>query len=153
MLDGGPAVDEDVVAHRDRADLPEDDEGVTDLDDPVQPALDRRRDSATRCGATVSDGSVAIPSSWASSSPCSKGALLALICSSIDSEAKLTTNSPVSSTLRTVSLRPSELNSTIGGRPLATVKNECGARLPCPSASTVETQAIGRGTTSEVSSP
>ena len=93
-----------------------------------------------------------MPSASASSSPCSNGALLALTCSSSDSEEKLTTNSPVASMLRTVSLRPSELNSTTGGRPLATVKNECGARLPCPSASRVETQAIGRGTTRAVSS-
>ena len=93
-----------------------------------------------------------MPSSRASSSPCSNGALLSLTCSSSVSEEKLTTNSPVSSMLRTVSLRPSELNRTTGGRPLATVKNECGARLPWPSASTVETQAIGRGTTRPVSS-
>ena len=63
----------------------------------------------------------------------------------------MTTNSPVASTFFTVSLRPSEQNSTVGGRLLATVKNECGARLPRPSALSVETQAIGRGTTSDVS--
>ncbi len=106
----------------------------------------------TRRGATVSEGSVAMSSRTASSSPYSKGALLALTASIIDSEEKFTTNSPVASMLRTVSLRPSELNSTTGGRPLATVKKECGARLPRPSASTVETQAIGRGTTRPVSS-
>ena len=39
-----------------------------------------------------------------------------------------------------------------GGSALATLKKECGARLPRPSGSSVETQAIGRGTTSPVSS-
>ncbi len=81
-----------------------------------------------------------------------EGALLSLILSSSDSEENETTNSPVASMLRTVSLRPSELNNTTGGRPLATVKNECGARLPLPSGLSVETQAIGRGTTRAVNS-
>ena len=35
---------------------------------------------------------------------------------------------------------------------LATLKNECGARLPTPSTETVEIHAMGRGTTSAVSS-
>jgi hypothetical protein len=35
----------------------------------------------------------------------------------------------------------------IGGLTLATVKNENGARFMLPEASTVETQAIGRGNT------
>ena len=109
-------------------------------------------EAVTRRGATVCDGSVSISSRSASSSPCSNGALVALTCSNMASEETLTTNSPVASMLRTVSLRPSEENSTVGGRPLATVKKECGARFPRPSASTVATQAIGRGTTIEVSS-
>jgi hypothetical protein len=60
-------------------------------------------------------------------------------------------NSRVSRTLRSVSLAPTEVNCTIGGSALATVKNECGARLPMPAAEVLDTQAIGRGTTSAVS--
>jgi hypothetical protein len=50
----------------------------------------------------------------------------------------------VCSIARRVSLRPLEVNSTIGGSSEAIVKNECGARLSVPSASRVPTQAIGR---------
>jgi len=59
----------------------------------------------------------------------------------------LTTNSPVSSMFRRLSLRPTEVNWTTGGCWLDTVKNECGARLSMPAADVVETHAIGRGTT------
>ena len=65
---------------------------------------------------------------------------------------KQTTNSPVASTLRSVSLRPTEVNCTMGGATQATVKNEWGARLSPPSPSTVDTQAIGRGRIVAVSS-
>jgi hypothetical protein len=37
-----------------------------------------------------------------------------------------------------------------GGSTQATVKKEWGARLPTPSAEREETQAIGRGTTTEL---
>ncbi len=50
------------------------------------------------------------------------------------------------------SLRPIDVNCTIGGSAQETVKNECGARLSTPAAERVETQAIGRGTTTELSS-
>ena len=63
----------------------------------------------------------------------------------------LTTNSPVSSMLRRLSLRPTEVNCTTGGSWLDTVKNECGARLSTPAADVVDTHAIGRGTTTWVS--
>ncbi len=66
--------------------------------------------------------------------------------------ARLTTNSPVARTLASVSLAPTEVKETIGGLAHATLKNECGARLPTPSASSEEIQAIGRGTTRAVSS-
>ena len=48
-------------------------------------------------------------------------------------------------------IAPIEVNCTIPGSAHATVKNECGARLSTPSAEVVETQAIGRGTTTELS--
>jgi hypothetical protein len=44
------------------------------------------------------------------------------------------------------------VNCTTGGSTHATVKNECGARLSTPSTEIVDTQAIGRGTTTEFSS-
>jgi hypothetical protein len=76
---------------------------------------------------------------------------VALINRSSGSEEKLTTNSPVSSTLRRESLRPIEVNCTIGGSVLAMLKKECGARFSVePSGVTVEIHAIGRGMTTEV---
>jgi hypothetical protein len=66
-------------------------------------------------------------------------------------DEKLTTNSPVSSTLRRESLRPIEVNWTIGGSVLAMLKKECGARFSVlPSGVMVEIQAIGRGMTTDV---
>jgi len=62
----------------------------------------------------------------------------------------LMTNSPVSSTLRSESLRPTDVNWRTGGSSLETVKNECGARLSTPAPDVDETQAMGRGTTSDV---
>ena len=47
-------------------------------------------------------------------------------------------------------MRPTEVNWTIAGTALATVKSECGARFSTPSAEIVETHAIGRGTMTEV---
>ena len=58
-----------------------------------------------------------------------------------------TTNSPVSTALRSESLVPTEVNCTTGGSTELTVKNECGARLSTPAAERVDTQAMGRGTT------
>lgn len=72
---------------------------------------------------------------------------VASACSNCGSDTVLTTNSPVSSTLRRVSLRPTEVNCRTGGSTHATVENECGARLSTPSTDRVETQAMGRGTT------
>ncbi len=78
--------------------------------------------------------------------------LVALTTSNSGSGVTLTTNSPVASMLRRVSLRPTEVNDSIAGSVLATVKNECGARLSTPSAERLLTQAMGRGTTDAVSS-
>ena len=62
-----------------------------------------------------------------------------------------TTNSSVARTLRRLSLVRTEVNCTTPGSTPATVKNECGARLSMPAADR-DTQAIGRGTTTLVSS-
>src|SRR3546814_10953685 len=62
-------------------------------------------------------------------------------------------SSPLASTLRTVSLRPPprgpDENATVGGAPHTPMKKLSGARLRTPAASTVETQAIGRGRSEE----
>jgi hypothetical protein len=53
--------------------------------------------------------------------------------------------------LRKESLRPIDVNCTIGGSVLAMLKKEWGARFSVlPSGVIVETQAIGRGTTTDV---
>ena len=67
------------------------------------------------------------------------------------SGARLMTNSPVAVAFASESLRPIDVNWTTAGSAQATVKNECGARLSTPSADLVDTQAIGRGTTTELS--
>ena len=54
--------------------------------------------------------------------------------------------------LRSESFSPTEVKETTGGLTDAMVKKECGARFSTPSADTVDTHAMGRGTTTEVSS-
>ena len=109
-------------------------------------------ESATRGGATAALGSVRMEASVNSLVPGGKWTAEALTCHNSERGARLTTNSPVASILRSVSLRVSEVNCTIPGSEEATVKNEWGARLVMPLRSTVETQAIGRGITRAVSS-
>lgn len=110
-------------------------------------------EAATRGGATSSEGSRSMPTASNSSTSAGKSTALALICSRSGSGARLTTNSPVASMLRSESLRPTEVNWTIGGSVQATVKKECGARFAMvPSAARVDTQAMGRGTTTAVRS-
>lgn len=104
-------------------------------------------DSATRGTATVRLGSVVSPTAANSSTSGGKSVAVAFTRSNSGSAAKFTTNSPVASTLFRLSLRPTEVNCTIGGRTHATVKNECGARLSTPPADIDDTHAIGRGTT------
>jgi hypothetical protein len=58
----------------------------------------------------------------------------------------------VATALRSESLPPTDVNCTTGGSTELMVKNECGARLSTPSADRVDTQAIGRGSTTLVSS-
>jgi hypothetical protein len=68
----------------------------------------------------------------------------------------LTTNSPLASALRTVSLPPLSRgppeNAIVGGSPQTPMKKLKGARFRTPAPSTVETHAIGRGTTQPMSS-
>jgi hypothetical protein len=66
--------------------------------------------------------------------------------------ARLTTNSPCAEMFRSESFLPTEVNWMIGGVTEATVKKEWGARLSTPSADVLDTQAMGRGTTTAVSS-
>jgi len=47
-------------------------------------------------------------------------------------------------------LRPTDVKHTIGGEAHATLKKECGARLPTPSAEIVVIHAMGRGTINDV---
>src|SRR5204863_1043275 len=70
------------------------------------------------------------------------------------SSTTLTTNSRVASTLRSVSFLPSApaprndaANAMVGGSSVMAMKYENGARLRTPTASTVDTHAMGRGTT------
>ena len=108
-------------------------------------------DSATREGRTCRLASRLSPTASNSLVPGGKAVPVAFTCSNRFSGARLTTNSRVASTLRRESLRPTEVNWTIGGSVQATVKNECGAKLSTPASDTVETHAMGRGTTTAVS--
>jgi hypothetical protein len=108
-------------------------------------------DSSTRCARTVRLASRVRPARSNSLTSGAKFVPVALICSNRLAGLKFTTKSCVVSMLRSVSFAPTEVNMMIGGVTDATVKKECGARLSTPSAETLETQAIGRGTMTEVS--
>ena len=108
-------------------------------------------DAATRGGRTTTDGSRSTPHASNSLMPDGKSVAVALTCSRSSYVASETVNSPVASTLRRVSLRPTEVNCSTGGSELETVKNECGARLSTPSGEVLPTHAIGRGSTRDVS--
>ena len=79
------------------------------------------------------------------------------ICSARASSTTLTTKLPVVSTFRSVSFfvfsvpgaiaRTDEENAIVGGSPVIAMKKLNGATFFTPSASTVDTQAMGRGTT------
>jgi hypothetical protein len=118
----------------------------------VQRALQRHRRGHDPLGPDLERGLPLHPTASNSLTERGKSVPVALTCSNRCSGARFTTNSPVASTLSRESLRPTEVNCTIGGETQATVKNECGARLSTPSADTEETHAIGRGTTTAVSS-
>ena len=78
-------------------------------------------ESLTRGGATTSLGSIVMPSAAGSLSDGSNAAELLLTASISGPYARLTTNSPVARTLRSVSFLPTDVNCTIGGRAHATV--------------------------------
>ena len=78
-------------------------------------------ESATRGTPTRSLGSSRTPHSSASLSPAGKSVPVALTCSNSHSGVRLTVNSPVASTLRSESFRPTEVNWTTGGSTHATV--------------------------------
>lgn len=126
--------------------------GVTQPKGAVEFAFQRRGERATRGAFTRALASRAIPTASNSLTPCGKSVAVLFTSSTSGSGARLTTNCPVASTLRSESLRPTDVNCTMGGVTDEIVKNECGARLSTPSAETVETQAMGRGTTVDVSS-
>ena len=72
------------------------------------------------------------------------------IASAISSLTMFTTNSPQARMFRAVSLGPSGRFSidtaSVGGLPVTPMKKENGATLKDPSAPTVDTNAMGRGT-------
>ena len=78
-------------------------------------------DSATRGTPTTSLGSRRTPHISASLVPGGKSVAVPLICSKSASGVRLTVNSPVASTLRRESFRPTEVNWTTGGSTHATV--------------------------------
>ena len=98
------------------------------------------------------DGVAVRPAKANSSTSGSTLAEVAFISSDKASVARLTTNSPVASTLVSVSLRrpwlirPLAANITAGGESETPLKKLKGARLAMPSALTVEIQPMGRGT-------
>ena len=101
------------------------------------------------------EGAFARPARSNSSTPCGSSSADALTASRCDHVAMFHTNSPVSSALRTESLRaPDEFwfdeNMTIGGSNVTFWNWLNGARLCRPSRSTVEIQPIGRGITHDL---
>jgi hypothetical protein len=78
-------------------------------------------DSATRGTPIRSLGSRWTPICSASLMSAGKSVPVALTCSNSASGARLTVNSPDASTLRSESLRPTEVNWTTGGSTQATV--------------------------------
>ena len=78
-------------------------------------------DSATRGTSTRSLGSSRTPHASASLVPGGNSVPVALTCSNSASGVRLTVNSPVASTLRSESFRPTEVNWTTGGSTQATV--------------------------------
>ncbi len=119
--------------------------------------------SPTRGALTTRLGAGVRPAWWNSDSPWASDSPVFAIPAAYDSSATFTTNSPTppSSTnraLRRVSLmapsgfRPPTVKARLKGVWLATVKYENGATFGRPSTETVETTAIGRGTTHPITS-
>src|SRR4249920_1617589 len=111
-------------------------------------------DSATRGGRTTRLGAGVSPASANSSTSGGTSAAVMLAAVAMASLTTLITNSPVSSTLRNVSLRcvrsvlsvarSTGQNSTVGGADPTPQKKLKGARLAAPARSTVDTSATGR---------
>ena len=78
-------------------------------------------ESATRGGLTTLLGSIVMPRCAGSLSSKANAAEVLFTASSSGPWARLTTNSPVACTLRSVSLLPTDVNCTIGGLAQATV--------------------------------
>ena len=87
----------------------------------MQRALDGDRGVGDAGRLTTSLGSIVMPSCAGSLSSYPNAADELFTASISGPCARLTTNSPVSRALRSVSLLPTEVNCTIGGRAQATV--------------------------------
>src|SRR5262245_15114938 len=116
---------------------------------------------ATRGAATFTPGAASSPATANSSTSGGNSPDVMFICSARSSSTTLTTKLPVLSTLRSVSFlafapgamaRAPEENAIVGGSPVMAMKKLNGATFLTPSASTVDTQAMGRGTTHPMSS-
>ncbi len=108
--------------------------------------------AASRGGFTSVDAASFSPNTVGSLSPGGKSIDVRFMSSAMASSTRLTTNSPVMWMLRVVSLgepsalccRPSTMSAGFSEN---TLKNENGAALTTPSGLSVDTSAIGRGTT------
>ena len=108
--------------------------------------------SRTFASARVLAGLVPGCVAYASAGEAAEATDVVFMRSARSSLTMFTTNSPVSSTFRSVSLRSPlwglrpGAKQMVGGRVVTPVKNENGARFAIPSGEIVDTQAIGRGT-------
>src|SRR4029077_3228196 len=113
--------------------------------------------SATRGAPTFTPGAASRPTRANSSTSGGYSPDVMFICSARASSTTLTTKLPVASTFRSVSFfvfsmlgaiaRTDDENAIVGGSPVIAMKKLNGATFFTPSASTVDTQAMGRGTT------
>src|SRR5262245_7737714 len=112
---------------------------------------------ATRGAGTFTQGAASSPASANSSTSGAYSPEVTFICSARASSTTLTTKLPVLSTFLSVSFlvrvapgasaREEDENAIVGGSPVMAMKKLNGATFLTPSASTVDTQAMGRGTT------
>src|SRR5215471_21512448 len=112
------------------------------------------RDSFTRGGLTTRLGTGVSFACWNSSTSGAKSAEHTFIASAMSSPTMLTTNSRVARTFVMVSFagsRQTGQKPTTGGSAQNALKKLNGARLSTPAGDTVETNAIGRGTTAPIS--
>lgn len=143
---GQPVICHDLILDRHAHHPAEQHRAGSEIDDVVTYAF--KRDwcfGHARCGHHVGCRSGEAHTSANSFDSALNGAEVAFMTSIRDSVPILTTNSPVASTLRQVSLWPIEVTDRIAGSVQAMVKKEYGARFGVPSDDAVETHAIGRG--------